>query len=124
VNQRNESILDTVNTWTTADTDYDTFSLTFQDENSGNSTIHVIADVNNSTGNYSSGRVVDKLPDGRTADQNYTLSPFASRNVREDLEELYDRSLESGERPERSYLAKLAGKYEGEITGGELPGDS
>lgn len=124
VNSHNATILDTVNQWTTADTAYDTFSFTFQDQDGGSVTIYAIADVNTTTENYSSGRVVDTLPDGRTADQNYTLTPFASRNVREDLEELYDRSLESGERPEQSYLAKLAGKYEGEITGGELPSDS
>lgn len=125
-NSHNDTLLQWANARSTASEDADVARLKFTDKSGNSKYMFVVADVNTTTGNYTSVRMMNltEFKDtDRTHDHTFRLSPFASRNAADELDTFITEYAEPNEGLNRSELARLSGKYRGEITGTELPGE-
>lgn len=109
----------------TADTDHDVIRVQFTDESGNTAWMFVVADVNTTTGNYTSVTAMNLTEfkeTGREVDLSYRLTPYASRNANQELSTFITEYAEPGENVSQPYLARLAGEYKGEVSGDDLPG--
>lgn len=88
-------------------------------------TVYLTADVNTSGDSYTyeNMSVVDDT--SRTVDEDITLTGTAATDGPDDLAKTRKEYLAENETPPRSYRARMAGKYDGDVTGtfGFLPND-
>ncbi len=124
-NSNSGVLMNWTNTRSTASTDEDVARIKFTDESGNTDYRFIVTDVNTTTGNYTSVQMMNATEfqsTDRTHDETYRLTPYASRNADEELNTFISEYAEPGKDVERSYLAKLAVEYQGEISGSDLPG--
>jgi hypothetical protein len=94
-------------------TEFDVLEVTLEGAD-GSATRYVTADVNSTTGNYTSLEVVEST--NRTVDQTITLSEFATSQLNEDVRSLYDTFVTAGEYPDGETMRELVATYGTGIT--------
>lgn len=125
-NSNNQTLMNWTNARATADGNADVVRMKFTDEDGNSEYLFVVADVNATTGNYTSAKAMNLTEfksSGREYDMTYRLSPYASRNANAELETFISEYAAPGEDLNQSYLAEMAGEYRGEVSGDDLPGE-
>jgi hypothetical protein len=125
-NENNEPLQNWTNDRVNAAEDGDVARIKFTDKSGNSEWLFVVADVNESTGEYENARALNltefKKTD-REVDLNYRLSPYASRNLDGELETFVDEFAEPNEDLTRDYVSGWAGEYGGEVEGDYIPED-
>lgn len=125
-NSNNDTIRNWTNARSTATEDADVVRVKFTDEDENGEWLFIVTDVNTTSGNYTSAKAMtltEFKDTNREYDATYRLSPYASRNANEELETFVTEYAEPGTDVNQSYLSHLAGEYQGEVSGDDLPGD-
>lgn len=129
LNQNNGVLMNWTNPRANASTDFDVVRVKFTDSDGNSEWLFITADVNTTTDNYTSVQAMNltefKSTD-REIDRTYRLSPYASRMASQELETFISEYAEPdkdllGTDDGMEYLSKMAGKYDGELSGDELP---
>lgn len=124
-NSNSDALMDWTNTRASGTEDEDVVRLKFTDESGNTDYRFIVTDVNATTGNYTSVRMMNASEfqnTDRDHDLTFRMTPYASRNADEELNTFIDEYAEPGEDVDRSYLARIGGEYRDEISGDDLPG--
>lgn len=123
-NQNNGQLSRYANERTTATEDFDVIRLKVTDESENTEWLFLAANVTG--GNYTNATMMNQTEfekSERQYDATYRLSPFASRNAAAELDSFVTEFAEPNKSVTDAYGARMFGKYRGEITGDDLPGE-
>lgn len=126
-NANSDDIENWTNTRTNASEDYDAVRVKLTDDDGNSEWMFVVSDLSADGKNYTNMRAMNlsEFRDtNREVDATYRLSEYASRNANSELETFITDYVRTDSEPGQKYLANLAGKYGGEVSGDELPGDN
>lgn len=121
-----------INNRTNASTDTDVVAVHCTAESEGlfndsmvTSTIYLTADVNKSGDSYTYENLTAVDDTNRTVDEELTQTGTARNEGPDDLVTFRKKYVEQNKTPPRSYVARMGGKYRGDVTGtfGFLPDD-
>jgi len=123
-NSNASAITNWTNSRANASTSYDVVRVRFTDESGNKVWMFIVSDVNTTTGEYTNAKMLnltDFQKRNREYDQTYTLEPYASRNANMELERFVSEYAKPDKNVSKSYLAHIAGKYGGQVSGSDLP---
>jgi len=115
-NDNTTVLLNWANNRMTASTELDVLKLRFEGAQDSEAVRYVIADVNETTGEYEAVGIVDSVEDmDLTVDEGCTLSDHAARNADAELAHFINEYAAQGENITDPYRAELKAEYFGTV---------